>query len=141
LIERRRAQELGYELPLSTREAANYIGFHPKTVERMARKGEILAHPVSRSIEFSFFEAPAYREPPMIPDITTADQKAPSSRPMTPQAAAEYLGMDVKTVTRWARKAYIPAYALGEGKRKFWRFFESELLIWLSAQRNSAEAQ
>lgn len=46
-IERRRAQRLGYELPLTTREAANYIGFHPKTVERMARAGEIPAHPAS----------------------------------------------------------------------------------------------
>lgn len=47
LIERRRAQELGHELPLNTVEAAAYIGFHPKSVERMARDGEIPAHPVS----------------------------------------------------------------------------------------------
>jgi excisionase family DNA binding protein len=46
-IERRRAQKLGFELPLTTREAADYIGFHPKTVERMARAGDIPAHPVS----------------------------------------------------------------------------------------------
>lgn len=46
-LERRRAQELGYELPLSTREAANYLSFHPKTLERMAREGDIPAHPVS----------------------------------------------------------------------------------------------
>lgn len=47
LVERRRAQELGHELPLYTEEAAAYIGFHPKSVERMARLGEIPAHPVS----------------------------------------------------------------------------------------------
>ena len=46
-LERRRAQELGYELPLNTREAAAYVGFHYKTVERMARDGEIPAHPAS----------------------------------------------------------------------------------------------
>ncbi len=45
--ERRRAQDLGYELPLDTSEAAEYVGFHRKSVERMARLGEIPAHPVS----------------------------------------------------------------------------------------------
>lgn len=46
-IERRRAQELGYELPLNTKEAALYVGLHYKTVERMARDGQIPAHPAS----------------------------------------------------------------------------------------------
>lgn len=46
-LERQRAQALGYELPLNTREAAAYVGLHWKTVERMARFGEIPAHPVS----------------------------------------------------------------------------------------------
>lgn len=45
--ERCRARDLGFELPLNTREAADYVGLHPKTVERMARCGEIPAHPVS----------------------------------------------------------------------------------------------
>lgn len=46
-LERQRAQELGFELPLTTGEAAVYVGLHQKTVERMARMGEIPAHPVS----------------------------------------------------------------------------------------------
>jgi excisionase family DNA binding protein len=46
-LERRRAQELGYEMPLNTEEAAAYVGYHKKTVERMARDGEIPAHPAS----------------------------------------------------------------------------------------------
>jgi len=45
--ERRRAQELGYELPFSTEEAAEYVGLHPKTMERMARRGEVPAYPIS----------------------------------------------------------------------------------------------
>jgi excisionase family DNA binding protein len=45
--ERCRARDLGYELPLNTREAADYVGFHPKTMERMAREGEVPAHPAS----------------------------------------------------------------------------------------------
>lgn len=47
LLERRRAQQLGIELPLTTREAAAYLGVHPKAVQRMARAGEIRAHAVS----------------------------------------------------------------------------------------------
>ncbi|HWR35033.1 MAG TPA: helix-turn-helix domain-containing protein [Clostridia bacterium] len=46
-IERKRYQELGYELPMNSKEAAAYIGYHQKTVERMAREGEIPAHPAS----------------------------------------------------------------------------------------------
>ena len=44
--QRRRARLLGFELPLTTREAAEYVGFHRKTVERMARAGLVPAHPV-----------------------------------------------------------------------------------------------
>lgn len=61
------------------------------------------------------------------------------SRPMDPREAAEYLRLDGKTITRWARKGYIPAHPLGEGKRKFWRFLEHELVAWLKAQTNSAD--
>lgn len=46
-IERRRYLELGHELPMNSREAAAYIGYHPKTVVKMARQGEIPAHPAS----------------------------------------------------------------------------------------------
>lgn len=56
------------------------------------------------------------------------------SQPMTPRMAASYLGLDVKTITRWAREGYLPAHPLGEGKRKFWRFLEHELVAWLTAK-------
>jgi len=62
-----------------------------------------------------------------------------ASRPMTPQETAAYLGLDVKTVTRWARMGYLPAHALGEGKRKFWRFFEDQLKDWLFSKTNQKE--
>jgi excisionase family DNA binding protein len=55
-------------------------------------------------------------------------------------AAAAYLGLDVKTVTRWARQGYLPAHPLGEGKRKFWRFFEGELKEWLDSKTNKKDA-
>jgi excisionase family DNA binding protein len=63
-----------------------------------------------------------------------------TNQPLTPDAAAEYLGLDVKTVTRWARQGYLPGHPLGEGKRKFWRFFESELQEWLAAKSNRSDA-
>ncbi len=47
LRERQHARELGHELSLNTREAAAYVGLHYKTVERMARNGQIPAHPIS----------------------------------------------------------------------------------------------
>jgi len=65
------------------------------------------------------------------------NQPSKITRPMTPRNAAEYLGMDEKTVTRWARCGYLPAHPPGEGKRKFWRFMENELEEWLAAKRNS----
>jgi excisionase family DNA binding protein len=58
-------------------------------------------------------------------------------RPLTPAGAAQYLGVDVKTITRWARQGYLPAHPLGEGKRKFWRFLVHELSAWLSKRTNS----
>lgn len=51
--------------------------------------------------------------------------------PMTPTEAAEYLGLDIKTINRCARQGGIPAYALGDGKRKYWRFLQFELDAWL----------
>lgn len=64
----------------------------------------------------------------------------PVSKPLTPVAAAEYLGLDAKTITRWARQGYLPAHPLGEGKRKFWRFLEHELAAWLAAKTNVQSA-
>jgi excisionase family DNA binding protein len=64
---------------------------------------------------------------------------SPATHPLTPSAAAAYLGLDVKTITRWARQGYLPGHPLGEGKRKFWRFFESELKEWLSGKNNRSD--
>lgn len=63
-----------------------------------------------------------------------APSTPPSPRPMNPQQAASFLGLDDKTITRWARKRYLPAHPMGEGKKKYWRFFEHELLTWLLGQ-------
>jgi predicted site-specific integrase-resolvase len=67
-------------------------------------------------------------------------QTSTSSKPMDPKAAAEFLALDVKTITRWARQGYLPGHPLGEGKRKFWRFLEPELTEWLATKTNGAYA-
>ena len=59
---------------------------------------------------------------------------------LTPEGAGAHLGLDPRTVTRWARAGYLPAHPMGEGNRKFWRFYVHELDAWLSAQTNQGEA-
>jgi excisionase family DNA binding protein len=50
--------------------------------------------------------------------------------------AAEFLGgLNPRTVTRWAREGYLPAYAIGEGKRRVWRFLEQDLEGWLLSRK------
>ena len=66
--------------------------------------------------------------------------KTQSKRPLTPQQAAAFPGLDDKTITRWARKRYLPAHPMGEGEKKYWRFFEHELLAWLLRQADVTAA-
>jgi excisionase family DNA binding protein len=55
---------------------------------------------------------------------------------LTPEQAADYLGgLNSRTVTRWAREGYLPSYPIGEGKRRFWRFLESDLEAWMLSRR------
>ena len=72
--------------------------------------------------------------------MSAGSKEIATTQPMTPVATAEYLGLDVKTVTRWAREGYLPGHPMGQGKRKFWRFLEPELAAWLTARTNQREA-
>lgn len=65
-----------------------------------------------------------------------------SSRPrfLTPNDAAVHLGgLNARTVARWAREGYIPAFPLGEGKRRLWRFLLSDLDAWMAARRTGQD--
>lgn len=64
------------------------------------------------------------------------DTVLPASAPLDATEAAKILRMNSRTLVRWARCGYIPAHPLGEGKRRIWRFFESELLEWVEQQQN-----
>jgi excisionase family DNA binding protein len=51
---------------------------------------------------------------------------------LSPDEAAAFLGgMNPHTITRWAREGQIPAYPMGEGKRRLWRFRASDLTKWM----------
>jgi excisionase family DNA binding protein len=52
--------------------------------------------------------------------------------PLDAKEAARLLKMDSRTLVCWARRGYVPAHPLGEGKR----FFESELLEWVENHEN-----
>jgi excisionase family DNA binding protein len=69
----------------------------------------------------------------MLLDIQAA---AEGGRFLSPEQAADYLGgLNSRTVTRWAREGYLPAYPIGEGKRRLWRFLEADLERWMLSRR------
>lgn len=56
--------------------------------------------------------------------------------PLDAKEAASILKMNSRTLVQWARCGYVPAHPLGEGKRRIWRFFESELMEWVRSREN-----
>lgn len=52
------------------------------------------------------------------------------------EQAAQFLGgLNARTVTRWA-EGYLPAYPLGEGKRRLWRYLKADLAAWMLGRRH-----
>jgi hypothetical protein len=60
---------------------------------------------------------------------------------LNPEQAAKVLQMDSRTLIYWARRGYVPAHPMGEGKRKMWRFVESELVEWVKGQGNGSPSR
>ncbi len=55
---------------------------------------------------------------------------------LTAEEAAAFLGgLNSRTVARWAREGYLPAYPIGEGKRRLWRFLKADLEQWMLSRR------
>ena len=71
-----------------------------------------------------------------MPNVITGmpDDEFYPAPPISAQAAADFMGWNVKTVLRKARAGEIPAHAVGEGRRKRWFFFISELMRWLRSK-------
>jgi predicted DNA-binding transcriptional regulator AlpA len=64
------------------------------------------------------------------------DQIQNPSRFLDCEQAAVFLGgLNPRTVNRWAREGYVPSYPIGEGKRRLWRFLESDLQQWMLSRR------
>jgi predicted site-specific integrase-resolvase len=56
---------------------------------------------------------------------------------MNTEQAAQFLGgMNTRTITRWSREGYLPAYPIGEGKRRLWRYLQADLMTWMLGRRN-----
>lgn len=67
-------------------------------------------------------------------DETPKKASQPSERPVSAKAAAEFLQMHVRSITRLAGAGHIPGHPIGYGQRKKWLFYISELDDWLRAQ-------
>jgi len=48
--------------------------------------------------------------------------------------AADFIGMKPRALLQLARASAIPAYPLGDGPRKTWRFLLSDLSVWMRAR-------
>ena len=59
---------------------------------------------------------------------------------LTTHEAADYLAVNTRTVARWAREGYLPAYPIGEGKRRLWRFLERDLDQWFLLRQTGGSA-
>jgi hypothetical protein len=69
---------------------------------------------------------------------TGSAKKMPQpERPVNARAAADFLQMHVRSVTRLAGVGHISGHPIGFGQRKKWLFYISELDAWLHAQVSS----
>ncbi len=60
------------------------------------------------------------------------DRDSQHSQFLDAEDAAAFLGdLNSRTITRWAREGYLPAYPIGEGNRRLWRFRTSDLERWM----------
>jgi excisionase family DNA binding protein len=72
----------------------------------------------------------------VIESVCAAAEESRSRRFLTADEASDFLGgLNSRTVTRWAREGYLPSYPIGEGKRRLWRFLESDLEQWMLSRR------
>lgn len=76
----------------------------------------------------------------LMPQSAKGSDCPPAKRTLlTAVEAALLIHTDHRTLIRWARVGYVPAHPLGEGRRRLWRFFEDELLVWIGSQSNGRE--
>ncbi len=62
----------------------------------------------------------------------------PVEVPMEAEGAAEFLHYSPRTIKQMAREGKIPTHPFGDGPRKRWFFFKTELAHFLRSRVNSA---
>jgi Helix-turn-helix domain len=105
-----------------------------------AFQGDARHHRAKNGISDNPFAQEKRRTPILAERIDTPDSGSPDMKPplLNPEQAAKVLQMDSRTLVYWARRGYVPAHPMGEGKRKMWRFLEHELLEWIKAQNHDS---
>jgi excisionase family DNA binding protein len=107
-----------------------------KSNSELTRKGGLA--------ERSAWSFQLWRKPDMVPNPRRqrsslpliADQDNSPDRFLTAEEAAEFLGgITARTLVRWARQGLVPAYPLGEGRRRLWRFRSVDLRQWMESRR------
>ena len=104
---------------------------HPSSAQvRNSEKRTTLVAPLNETYLVRQFPSP----PSPAPNPNLSPTRVPLF--LDAEEAAAYLGgMNSRTVVRWAREGYLPAFPIGEGKRRLWRFLASDLESWLLSRR------
>jgi excisionase family DNA binding protein len=129
---------------LKQNEIAVRLNIGPRQLSRRMNKaieeGETLRSAVLHSVQGCADEGNMLERPKENSFSISACADETQARFLTPDEAAIYLGaLNSRTLTRWAREGYIPAIPIGEGKRRLWRFLESDLEEWMLARRQGGQ--
>ena len=65
---------------------------------------------------------------------TTTPPTQPFEHYVDASVAADFIGMKPRALLQLARTGAVPAYPLGDGPRKTWRFLLSDLSVWMRAR-------
>jgi excisionase family DNA binding protein len=126
------------------KEAAEESGYSEKQVLRLLNtariKGQEMLKGTVLSIQGCADEDNLLEWPSEETFSIQACADSAPSRFLTAEEAAAYLGgLNSRTLTRWAREGYLPAIPIGEGKRRLWRFLQTDLEEWMLARRQGGQ--
>jgi hypothetical protein len=76
----------------------------------------------------------------LAPDFRVNPRFAPPvlEEPVETEEAARFVHMSPQHLKQLAREGKVPAHPRGDGQRRRWLFFLSELAVWIRSQVNSA---
>ena len=129
----------------TTKMASKRLGVTPQHALKLMKAAEKEAQEITQSLVLPEVQGCA-EEDNMLPwptdeafDIMVSADSV-FARFLTADEAAIYLGgLNSRTVTRWAREGYLPAIPIGEGKRRLWRFLQTDLEEWMMTRRQGGQ--